>query len=374
MAAWTKETVIPRFEPTRMTEFTSEQIASLFPEMTQLTENRIPLDDLMVFHQLARSLNSSLDLDTILRTILDQMERIIAADMWTLLMLDEKHNELYYAIASGSGEDALRDLRVRSGEGVAGWVLEHGETLIVPESENDDPRLQQTIGVETRSVRSVIAMPLRGRKGVQGVIEILNPRASQMSDYTIAFLHILCDHAAIAIENARDVARIQQLTITDDATGLYNVRHLYKMLEQELERGRRLSQPLSLAFIDLDRFKLVNDVHGHLIGSELLMRVGGRLRRLSREKDMCFRYGGDEFVILMPDTSASDALVVATGLHQELTDTRFHMSNGLDLSASASVGLATCPPENAAVHAIIGAADARMYAVKSNGRGKVRGT
>ena len=79
MAAWTKETVIPRFEPTRMTEFTSEQIASLFPEMTQLTENRIPLDDLMVFHQLARSLNSSLDLDTILRTILYQMERIIAA-------------------------------------------------------------------------------------------------------------------------------------------------------------------------------------------------------------------------------------------------------------------------------------------------------
>ena len=86
-------------------------------------------------------------------------------------------------------------------------------------------------------MRSVIAMPLRGRKGVQGVIEILNPRASQMSDYTIAFLHILCDHAAIAIENARDVARIQQLTITDDATGLYNVRHLYKMLEQELDRG-----------------------------------------------------------------------------------------------------------------------------------------
>ena len=356
-----------------MTEFTSEQIASLFPEMTQLTENRIPLDDLMVFHQLARSLNSSLDLDTILRTILDQMERIIAADMWTLLMLDERRRELYYAIASGTGEGALRDLRVKSGEGIAGWVLEHGETLIVPESEDEDPRLQQTTAVETGAVRSVIAMPLRGRKGVQGVIEILNPRASQLSDYAIAYLHILCDHAAIAIENARDVARIQQLTITDDATGLYNVRHLYKMLEQELDRSRRARQPLSLAFIDLDRFKLVNDVHGHLIGSELLMRVGSRLKHLSREKDMCFRYGGDEFVILMPDTSASDALAAATRLHQELMDTRFHMSNGLDLLASASVGLATCPPEDSAVHAIIGTADARMYAVKSNGRGKVSG-
>ena len=356
-----------------MPEFTSDQFAPHRAEMTQLTENRIPLDDLMVFHQLSRSLNSSFDLDAILRTILDQMERIIAADMWTLLMLDEARGELYYAIASEDSEGALKDLRVKPGEGVAGWVVEHGETLIVPESEDEDPRLQQALAADRRMVRSVIAMPLRGRKGVQGVIEILNPRASQMSDYTIAFLHILCDHAAIAIENAHDVARIQQLTITDDATGLFNVRHLYKMLEQQMERGANQGSPLSLAFIDLDRFKLVNDVHGHLIGSELLGRVGARLKQLSRPQDMCFRYGGDEFVVLMPETAAGDALRVATGLHQELITTQFRMSNGITLSASASVGLASCPPESA-VHAIIGTADARMYDVKSNGRGKVRGS
>jgi diguanylate cyclase (GGDEF)-like protein len=340
--------------------------------MTQSAENRIPLDDLMVFHQLARSLNSSLDLDTILRTILDQMERIIAADMWTLLMLDESRNDLYYALAAGSGESALRDLRVKIGEGVAGWVAENGETLIVPESDENDPRLRQTLASVKNMVRSVIAMPLRGRKGVQGVIEILNPRASQMSDYTIAFLHILCDHAAIAIENARDVARIQQLTITDDTTGLYNVRHLYKVLEQELDSTRHSGRPVSLAFIDLDRFKSVNDVHGHLVGSELLGRVGARLKELSRETDLCFRYGGDEFVVLMPDTAADIALPLTTRLHQELIRTCFRTGNGLELTASASVGLATCPPETA-VHAIIGTADARMYAVKSNGRGKVRG-
>jgi len=339
--------------------------------MTQSTENRIPLDDLMVFHQLTRSLNSSFDLDTILRTILEQMERLITADMWTLLMMDDSRTELYYAIASGNGESSLRDLRVRVGEGVAGWVAEHAETLIVPESE-DDPRLNQTLNAEQRIVRSVVAMPLRGRKGIQGVIEILNPRASQMSDYTIAFLHILCDHAAIAIENAQDVAHIQQLTITDDTTGLFNVRHLYRVLEQEVDRAHRHGKPVSLAFIDLDRFKLVNDTHGHLIGSELLGKVGARLKKIARPKDMCFRYGGDEFVVMMPETTATEALSAVSELHHQLIHTSYHMSNGLELAASASAGLATCPPENA-VHAIIGTADARMYAVKSNGRGKVRG-
>jgi diguanylate cyclase (GGDEF)-like protein len=341
--------------------------------MIHTQEKRIPIDDLLVFHQLARSLNSSLDLDTILRTILEQMERFIDADLWTLLMLDESRHELYYAIASGNEEKALADLRVKIGEGVAGWVVEHGETLIIPEAEEDDPRMQQTDAGHARRLRSVIAMPLRGRKGIQGVIEILNPRASQLTDYTIAFLHILTDHAAIAIENARDVARIQQLTITDDTTGLFNVRHLYNVLDLELKRSAKQRKPVSLAFIDLDRFKLVNDAHGHLVGSELLGRVGARLQKLSRTQDLCFRYGGDEFVILMPETSASEALIVTNSLHQQMMQTCFRMNNGLELTASASVGLATCPPEQAAVHAIIGAADARMYTVKNDGRGRVRG-
>ncbi len=341
-------------------------------KMMHETEARIPLDDLLVFHQLARSLTSSFDLDTILRTILEHMERFIQADLWTLLMLDETRNELYYAIAAGGGQEALRDLRVQVGEGVAGWVVEHGETLIVPETV-DDPRLNQTDTGQPRAVRSVIALPLRGRKGTQGAIEILNPRADQMNDYTVAFLHILADHAAIAIENARDMARIQQLTITDDITGLYNVRHLYDVLGRELERSRQKKLPVSLAFLDLDRFKLVNDAHGHLVGSELLALTGQRLKELSRAGDECFRYGGDEFVILMLETGHEAAMTQSKALLRDLMETSFQMKNGLTLTVSASVGLASAPADGTSLHAVIRAADARMYAVKNSGRGQVRG-
>jgi diguanylate cyclase (GGDEF)-like protein len=344
------------------------------PSMTEATDKRIPLTDLLIFHQLTRSLTSSFDLDSILRTILEYMERIIEAELWTLLMLDEPRQELYYAIAAGGEQDALRDLRVKVGEGVAGWVAAHGETLIVPEADHD-PRVTREHGDQRQKVRSVIAMPLRGRKGTHGVIEILNPRADQMTDYTIAILHILADHAAIAIENSRDVMRIQQLSLIDDCTGLYNARHLYDVLERELERCGRKGLQVSLAFLDLDQFKQVNDVHGHLVGSELLAHTGRRLQELSlnRKKDVCFRYGGDEFVIMMPETGAETALAQARSLLKSLQATLFPMQCGINLTVSASVGVATAPSDGATLHTIIGAADKRMYAVKTNGRGQVRG-
>lgn len=342
-------------------------------EMKPESDDRIPLADLQFFHRLTRSLTSSFDLATILRTILEHMEHTIEADFWALLMLDEEKQELAYTIASRGEQEALRDVRIKVGEGVAGWVAQHGETLIVPEAE-EDPRFNRNQG---RKLRSVIALPVRGRKGTHAVIEIFNPRPERTSDSMIAFLHILADHAAIAIENSRDMSRIQQLSITDDCTGLYNARHLYDVLDRELERCTLLGLPVSLAFLDLDYFKLVNDIHGHLVGSQLLCEIGKRLEQLSRgpsgsEHNLCFRYGGDEFILLMPETGSVAAQALCGRILHALMDSPFTVKSDLHLKVSASMGLATTPADGFTVHSIIGAADSRMYAVKAAGRGHLR--
>lgn len=338
--------------------------------MHKAVVNRGPLDDLLVFHELARALTSNLDLRSIMHTVSEYTERFIKADLWALLMVDRQRDELYYVSVDGIENSRLSDVRIKIGEGLAGWVAEHGETLLVPDASHD-VRMGSTAHGNNFVVHSAIGLPIRGRNGTHGVIEIFNPHLDENSDYLIAFLHILVDYAAIAIENALDVARIQRLTITDDVTDLYNARHLYNLLAREIENAQRQSGALSLVFLDLDRFKEVNDGHGHLIGTELLAKVGACLKSLTRETDLCFRYGGDEFVILMPGTTREQALQLARTIHLKLSQSTFTFSKELQIRIGASAGIAAYPGDGRTIHEILGAADQRMYRVKASGRGRV---
>jgi diguanylate cyclase (GGDEF)-like protein len=322
---------------------------------TQLTRHS---QELTIFHDVAKTLTSSLDLDSILQTIMEKMAEYFRPDTWSLLMVDEARDELYFAIAVGDKAEALKDVRLKVGEGIAGWVAKNGEARIVPDVRNDPvfaSRVDETTQWETRSV---ICVPLRSKLRVLGVIQLVNVEMSKFTQAELFFLQALCDYAAIAIENARWVEKIQELTITDDCTGLYNARHLYKTLETEVYRSSRFGYEFSILFIDLDHFKAVNDTHGHLIGSKLLI-------------DFAFRYGGDEFVVLLPQTSKDQALVVAKRLREALRDSTFCRDEGLNLNIRASIGLATYPHDARTAHDVIRQADGMMYMVKNSTRDNI---
>src|SRR5205823_5181729 len=183
-----------------------------------------------------KALTSSLNLNSVLQTIMDKMAEYFRPDTWSLLMVDDSKEELYFAIAVGDAAEMLKSVRLKVGEGIAGWVAKHGEPLLVP----------------------------------------------------------------------------------DDCTGLYNARHLYKTLEAEVYRSARFGYEFSVIFIDLDHFKQVNDTHGHLIGSKLLNEIGYAVKANLRLIDSAFRYGGDEFVVLLPQTGKEPALLVARRLRDVL--------------------------------------------------------
>ena len=287
------------------------------------TETARQSQELRIFHDVAKALTSSLDLDSILQTIMEKMAEYFRPDTWSLLMVDEQKSELYFAIAVGSASEALKNVRLKVGEGIAGHVAKYGEKLIVPDVRSDKRFAKRIDKVTQMETQSIICVPLKSKLRVLGVIQLVNVNMNHFTEAESFFLQSLCDYAAIAIENARSVERIQELTITDDCTGLYNARHLYKTLESEVYRSSRFGYEFSVLFIDLDHFKQVNDTHGHLIGSKLLAEIGYLIKAQLRLIDFAFRYGGDEFVVLLPQTSKDAALVVARRLRDSLRASAF---------------------------------------------------
>jgi diguanylate cyclase (GGDEF)-like protein len=332
------------------------------------------LDALRTFHEVARAITSSIELDSILRTILEQMAHYFRPESWSLLMLDEAKHELYYALAAGHSEDDLRGVRLPAGQGVAWMALDKGESILV-EDVTKDPRFAGVplppLPRKTRGPVSLLCIPVQARGKTIAVIQLVNSRPEGLNDFAMYFLHVLTDYTAIAIENATAMERIRELTITDDCTGLYNARHLYKMLDAEVDRSVRTKIPFSVVFIDLDHFKSVNDTYGHLIGSQLLAEVGSCIRSGLRNIDSAYRYGGDEFVALLPHTPKPAAIEVARRLYRTLRGHNFLEAENINKKIRASFGLATFPEDGSSVQDLIHTADEMMYFVKHSSRDNI---
>jgi diguanylate cyclase (GGDEF)-like protein len=325
--------------------------------------------EVAAFHELGKALTSSLHLDQVLQTIMEKIDELLRPDTWSLLLVDAANQELYFELAIGKGADLLKNVRVRMGQGIAGWVAQRGEPLVVADV-SQDKRFFAKVDEQTKvETRSIVAVPVRIRDHCLGVIELINcVGPSGFAERDMALLEALADFAAIAIENARHVQRIHELTITDDCTSLYNARHLHSVLDTEIYRSQRYGYEFSLIFIDLDHFKHINDTYGHVVGSRLLAEIGQKLRGNCRLIDFAFRYGGDEFVILLPQTSKQNAAIAARRMHKLIRETPFLIGEELEIRITPSIGVACYPTDSRTKVQLLQLADEAMYQVKNTTR------
>lgn len=329
-------------------------------------QNDLNLIDML--RQIGRALTSTLDVDKILNLIMNDIGTVYQPENWSLLLLDEEKQDLYFAIAVGPVSRQIREKRLALGQGVAGWTALHGETVVIPDV-YADKRFALAFDLETGfKTESIVCVPMIYRNHTMGVIEIVNIPADRMAQANLKILESLADFAAIAIENARYLNRIEQLSIHDDCTALYNARYLYKIIDQEIARSEKEQKPFSVVFFDMDYFKNVNDTHGHLIGSGLLRQVGDLLLRMSRPLDRGVRYGGDEFVWILPATDQNAALEMTRALRNGLRSAIFFQEQSLNIKIAASFGIASFPAQARTPEAIIKMADDAMYYVKEHNR------
>jgi diguanylate cyclase (GGDEF)-like protein len=333
-------------------------------------------ESLRVFNEVARALTSNLESDAVLRTILRKMEEYFGPEQWSLLIVDEEAQELYCALAVGTNDESWKTIRIPIGEGIAGNVAKLGEPMIIPNIGADEVWSRYAKEHPELNLQSIALVPIRHGNRALGVLQLYNSRLNQLPASATAFLRVLCDYAAIALHNAEQVKLIHDLSITDDCTGLFNARYLYSSIEQEIAalsdpQVLPIQQQFSLLFMDLDHFKSINDTHGHLVGSRLLAEIGSLIKRILGPQHVGFRYGGDEFVALLRGLDKQAATALAVSLREQLNAMRFLTAQGLELSMTASLGLATYPEDGDNLHAIIRSADTMMYQAKAEGRDRI---
>ena len=311
----------------------------------------------------ARELRQTPELKIALGKLTESALELVEASQASLRILDGEGKRLLVSARSGPSVHLSEKTPFRRGEGVIGWVVEQGQPALV-EDAVADPRFQPRPD-QVDVPRSIIAAPLHGTRGCVGVLSMarLDPPAFGGDD-----LDLLCLLAEMAAPHL-DVARLAVLSQTDDLTLLYNRRFLDDVLPREIDRARRYGHALSVLVLDLDHFKQVNDRHGHATGDEVLRILGDRLRAFSRLADVALRWGGEEFVVLMPETNGAQAREVAERLRVGIGHPPFSTSAG-DVICTLSVGVASLDAGDDAV-GLMRRADDALYRAKRAGRDQV---
>jgi diguanylate cyclase (GGDEF)-like protein/PAS domain S-box-containing protein len=315
-------------------------------------------------------LNSTLDFDSLMERILINADRVIPSDSGAILLLE--NGMLRIVQSRGYEERGYKDVTATLPFPLENMrnmaeMAKSGQPIAIPDTreyEGWNPIR------ENKWVMSYIGVPLCIRDRIIGFLSLFKGDPGFYTEEYIERLKAFANQTAIAIENARLYSELQHKADTDELTGLRNRRSLFELGGREVERANRFSHPLSALMIDLDYFKTVNDSFGHPVGDRLLITLADQFRKSLRNVDLVARYGGDEFVALLPENDLDSAMEVAKRLQKAIESTWVETAQG-KAKVSASIGVASLNPSVKNLSSLIESADRALYHAKQYGRSRI---
>lgn len=266
--------------------------------------------------EIGKMMSSILNLRELIDFIVKKATEVLRCQKSSLMLLDEETGKLFIRGALGIPEEIIRSTQVKKGEKIAGWIAKHGEPMLVEDIETD-PRTKRGNRPHYFG-KSFISLPLIHKDKVRGVLNIADKKeyGEIFNEDDLKYISIITNYAAIALENARLYKEVKDLAITDGLTGLFNHRYFQEQLAKEINRARRYSRALSLVMFDIDNFKGFNDRYGHLTGDAILRGIANILKNNAREVDIVCRYGGEEFMVILPETDTTGARFIADKIRE----------------------------------------------------------
>lgn len=322
------------------------------------------------FRDTAAIMNSTIQLDTVITLVLGNIERVVPHDAAHLILFDEegKINSSRSRGYIGDEEQQAFELSQLAAS-TPGWSEKDSvPSAIIQSDVAVDPDVNSRI-IFSR-LHTFLHVPIRFKNNLVGLITLSSVQPAFYTQVHAGRLQVFADQAAVAIENARLYTEVQHLTLTDELTRVYNYRGLIELGQREFDRARRFNRPLSVLFYDIDHFRDFNNRYTHAVGNQVLQATTRITRSYLRGVDLVARFGGEEFVVLLPETKLGNAVEIAERLREEVEETYVQTKYGR-LNVTISIGVAAITDDTQSLNALIDRANQAEHHAKQAGRNRV---